>query len=341
MPTYRQLSRYLKRIDKSGTYTNFGPLSVELENRLAKHLGIQPNQICSIANATLGISGLITTAFTKPDVQVPSWTFTATPAAILLSGFNIEFVDVDATTWESQIPQNEIQGVHVLPFGGSGMEIPEKQTPVIIDAAASFANLGQIKLPKNRDWAVVVSLHATKTLGAGEGGFVYSNNPEWISDLKAWTNFGFSGTRESRAIGTNSKMSEYHAAVALASLDLWPSTHKKLLNLTTKCLEVSRQLGITTHPAMQSNQATPYWIVRLDSPEQKKELQSFLLEKNIDSRDWWSAGAAKMHAYQGCKSKELRVTNILAATTIGLPFHLDLSSKDLARITQALQIATK
>lgn len=341
MPNYRQLSKYLKLIDKSGTYTNFGPLSVELEKRLAKLLGIQPNQICSIANATLGISGLIKTAFTKPDVQVPSWTFTATPAAVLLSGFNIEFVDVDATTWESNIPQNELQGIHVLPFGGSGEEIPENRTPIVIDAAASFANLDQIKLPKKRDWAVVVSLHATKTLGAGEGGFVYSNNPEWIRELKAWTNFGFSGTRESRAIGTNSKMSEYHAAVALASLDLWPSTHKKLLKLTNECLEVSSELGISTHPAMKRNQATPYWILRLDSPEQKKALQSILFAKNIDSRDWWSAGAAEMRAYETCKKQELRVTNMLATTTIGLPFHLGLSTRDLQRISQALQTATK
>lgn len=88
--------------------------------------------------------------------------------------------------------------------------------PVVIDAAASFDALqGPYDAP------MVVSLHATKALGAGEGGFVVRPDPEFIQMTQRRGNFGFFGSREAVCDATNAKISEYHAA---AALDAWPET---------------------------------------------------------------------------------------------------------------------
>jgi len=71
---------------------------------------------------------------------------------------------------------------------------------------------------------VVVSLHATKALGIGEGGFVASTDHALIGAVARCCNFGFLGSRETRVPAFNAKMSEVHAAVGLAALDGWPRT---------------------------------------------------------------------------------------------------------------------
>jgi dTDP-4-amino-4,6-dideoxygalactose transaminase len=52
---------------------------------------------------------------------------------------------------------------------------------VIIDAAAGFDAATSAEVP------VMVSLHATKTLGVGEGGFIASEDPEFSTRLRAMT----------------------------------------------------------------------------------------------------------------------------------------------------------
>src|ERR1039458_2512438 len=68
--------------------------------------------------------------------------------------------------------------IAVSPFGAPLEIAPwrdlQEQTgmPVVVDAAAGFDTAGDSPIPQ------VVSLHATKILGAGEGGFVATADPE-------------------------------------------------------------------------------------------------------------------------------------------------------------------
>ena len=39
----KQISKYIEKIDNNRYYSNFGPLSVSLENRLSQHLGFSKN----------------------------------------------------------------------------------------------------------------------------------------------------------------------------------------------------------------------------------------------------------------------------------------------------------
>jgi dTDP-4-amino-4,6-dideoxygalactose transaminase len=67
---------------------------------------------------------------------------------------------------------------------------------------------------------VAHSLHATKPFGVGEGGLLVSRDFDAISRARQYTNFGMID-RICRANGSNTKMSEYHAAVGLAQLNRW------------------------------------------------------------------------------------------------------------------------
>ena len=342
MPVAEQVMPYLKKIDETSIYSNFGPLVTEFEARIASLFGVSPDQVASCSNATQAITGLVQTSRShRPEICVPSWTFAATPLAILSAGYKPSFVDVNLENWESNIPAGEALGVHVLAFGSDGVDsnlissIPNP-TPLIVDAAASFSSISNFKLPQNRSWAVVLSTHATKALGSGEGGFVISSEVDWITAFKSWSNFGFWGTRESTFQGTNAKMSEYHAAVGLASLDGWHSTRELLSELTQKCLAITDELKLTPHPSMRKGIPSNYWIIRLENHSKKLELQRILDKANISHRDWWSNGVHQMPAFKNLVNNELPNTDLLARTTIGLPFFIGMSSSQLDQIASTL-----
>ena len=97
LPSARSILPYLSSIDSSGVYSNFGPLSMQLENRLAAHFGVVDNSVTTVANATLGL----TLALLSQNVRagtlcvIPAWTFVASAQAAILAGLVPYFVDVD------------------------------------------------------------------------------------------------------------------------------------------------------------------------------------------------------------------------------------------------------
>jgi dTDP-4-amino-4,6-dideoxygalactose transaminase len=131
-------------------------------------------------------------------------------------------------------------------------------------------------------------------------------------------------------------MSEFHAAVALAALDEWPSTRLRLGDLTERCSRTSIEAGLKPHPAMADGDVTPYWIVELASAVDKQELMQRLDQQNIAYRNWWSEGCHAMPAYESLEREALERTDYLASVTIGLPFFLDLTEAQLLRIRRAL-----
>jgi dTDP-4-amino-4,6-dideoxygalactose transaminase len=207
----------------------------------------------------------------------------------------------------------------------------------IIDAAASFDSLSRVGLKENSPYVVVVSLHATKVFGVGEGAFVFSNDIGWVDRIKSWSRFGFKMGRSSEVIGNNAKMSEYSAAVGLANFDIWNETLMKYREVNSRAREISNSLGLRTHYAMEKGFISPYWIIELGHKEQKRILQKSLIENEIPFRDWWEQGCHNMPAFNSVPVSDLTKTVMVAEKTIGLPFHTYLSETYWEMISELLQ----
>ncbi len=194
LPTAEQLLPYLTRIDESGVYSNDGPLVRNLEQRL--------NGV-AVSSATLGLELAAGAIFKKGrPVRVSALTYPATILAIMRAGLKPIICDVDETTWALANIDD-----HSVPTAPYGLLTPEMQKAPLIDAAGVNPF---ISVAGENDATMVFSLHATKVLPAGEGGLVRALQP--IRGIVARDrNFGWDTTI--KAIGTNAKMSEYHAAV--------------------------------------------------------------------------------------------------------------------------------
>jgi len=345
MPNLKELEPYLLKIEKTDTYSNNGPLKLELEEIIAANFGLSKENVAVCSNGTLGLVGLIQTSGIKysKKIIIPSWTFVATPLSVISAGFTPVFADVDLRTWGMKEEHIQTGSIYVSPFGYP-VSIPDLEKrlnnsneTLIIDAAASLSNYKYFDLKAKNRFAIMLSLHATKLIGAGEGGVIISNDTEWVKKFRIWTNFGFDGSRDSDHLGTNAKMSEYSAAVALASLANYELNFKKFKTISEQCRNGTKKLNLISHPAMTDGYVSPYWIIKLNDSKQKRDLIIELNKLEIEWRDWWSSGCHAMSAFKIIKNiQPLDNTKILADSTIGLPFHYYLKESDINLVLQVI-----
>jgi dTDP-4-amino-4,6-dideoxygalactose transaminase len=340
LPRADAVAPYLERMDEARMYANFGPLVQELERRYAERFRLPPEQVVSCSSATMGIQGAVE-GLGAARVHCPAWTFPATPLAILNSGAGLAFRDVRAQDWQVDAEGPERDGdaiVPVLPFGAeidlarwSGWE------RCVIDAAASggAADRDLSRLPES--WAVVVSLHATKVLGIGEGGIVAFGSAEAADRFRRFTSFGFDAHRASVIHGSNAKMPEASAAYGLAALDLWEQEAEEWDAARALVRAAEHRLGLST-PCSAYPGVNPYWIVRLPDAATRDRAQAALLEAGVESRQWWQGRCDLMPAFAAASvaDPDLAQATALAETVVGLPFFRGMTALDVDRVCAAL-----
>lgn len=336
LPRLEEVSPWLRRMDDARTYTNLGPLVRELEALHAARLRVPADQVVSVANATLGLVGAVSLTSVARWVA-PNFTFPATGHAILQAGRDLTLHDIDPNTWQldtAPLESHEELGIMpVLPFGAPlVMSDWDSFSHVVIDAAASLgAEPWELsKLPES--WAVVFSLHATKVLPAGEGGLVVFGSSEQARKFRAWSNFGFAGTRLSSLVGTNAKMSESTAAYGLASLMNWESEKAEWISSLGRAKSISRDLGIAS-PVQRSGGAHPYWIVQFDSDSTRIRVAEFLQTHEVETRQWWPVPLHEMPAFEDAsRPLPTPIADHAAATSLGLPMFRGLTPGEIDRI---------
>lgn len=355
LPSADEIFPYLKLIDSSRHYTNSGPLLQQLEEKLACHFGVEVAEIATASNATLALSQALraTGAATGSLCIMPSWTFVATAAAAVWAGLEPYFIDVDPETWlitpddvRKAAAGRPVGAVIVVSAFGAPLELADwndftrtSGIPVVVDAAAGFDGF-RFSGAHNSTLPIVVSLHATKVFGVGEGGVVFVKNAALAKRIRAFGNFGFDGSRNASLPGVNAKMSEYAAAVGLAHFALWPETRKRWDALTSAFAEEVRRIPqLRLAPGFGSGWVSSFGLVELPPFVSATALAKSLAEHGIETRQWWGEGCHLQTAYQGFGHPSLPTTHRLARQVLGLPFWLGLGRKDIRFIFQALEEA--
>jgi dTDP-4-amino-4,6-dideoxygalactose transaminase len=347
LPSREALAPYLDRIDDARWYSNFGPLLHELEQRVAARLDT-PAGVVTAASGTTALTLALRAAGARPGTlcAMPAWTFVATAHAALEAGLTPYFLDVDPKSWMLD-PERTLQAIArapgvvgaIMPVAAFG-RMPDLEAwrevahaarlPVIVDAAAAFDALTRAPVP------VVVSLHATKTVATGEGGFVASEDADFLRKVRQLSSFGFDGRRVAERPALNGKLSEYAAAVGLASLDAWPADRARF-SFAAQFLKAA--LALTPQIEFQPGWGTS-WISSVcvvGAPDGSATgLGKALGDRGVETRDWWGSGCHRHPAFAECPHEPLPVTERLAVSTLGLPYYLDLDETACRRVVAAL-----
>jgi dTDP-4-amino-4,6-dideoxygalactose transaminase len=352
LPRLERLVPYLSSIDSSRIYSNFGPLAGSLERRLGERHGMPGAMVTSVANATMGLTLALAAQGARPGTlcAIPAWTFVASAHAAVMAGLIPYFVDVDGGNWTldpdglahaiAASPAAVGAVMPVMPFGRpsdlAAWDRFHARTglPVVIDAAAGFDTVTPTAVP------VVVSLHATKVLGSGEGGFIMSTDAALVADIRARSNFGFAGTREAAMPAANAKLSEYHAAVGLAALDEWSEIREGWMARATA---YRRSLGQSNLLRFQDgfgqSWVTSTCVVSLDGISAAR-MEENLAQSGIETRRWWGAGAHAHAATAAFPRAALPATRTLSDRTIGLPLFLDLQHHEIEQVAACILALT-
>jgi dTDP-4-amino-4,6-dideoxygalactose transaminase len=349
MPTAERILPYLERIDAGRWYSNFGPLVTGFEARLAERFA-QPTRVVTVANGTIGLTLGLKALGTRPGqlCALPSWTFVATAHAVLQAGLVPWFLDVDPETW--MLDPQAVRAALVQAPGEVGAVIPvcafgrmadltawaqfqaDTGVPVLADAAAAFDAIDDAPVP------AMVSLHATKALGSGEGGFLAVRDEALAQRIFELTTFGFRRSRISQLPAFNAKLSEYAAAVGQASLDGWPAARLRYLLAAQRMRIALMDAQVGFQPGWGADWISTTCVVGL--PEGSADaVEAALKASGVDTRRWWGHGCHTCPAFADAPRAPLPVTERLAASTIGLPFALDLEAEEIERVASALRQA--
>lgn len=321
LPSADKIEPYLRRIDENRYYSNSGPLVLEFEKRLSGKFGAP---CITTISCTSGLTACLL-ALNLPErsfVACPSWTFVATAAAIVAAGHIPYFVDV-SNSWIANFNRNiKISAsIIVSPFGcpvditTCDFLAEDSGCKIIIDAAAGFDSASAGKCP------VVVSTHATKTFGTGEGGFVMCRDEDLLASIRSICNFGLPSVGYA---GINGKMSEYAAAVGLAELDGWEAKRMKWLGVKSAYMEAFADYET---PVFDLRWASNVFPICVPNAAQ-------VVERMGMGRTW--TPVHRMKAYEKYPRTSMEVTDKIAETTLLLPFSIDQTNEEIAYIKERL-----
>lgn len=354
LPTLEKIAPYLSSIDAQRRYTNHGDLVLELQRRIRATFDLPSHVVAAscgtsaIAGAILGSTGRATQR--RPICLLPAYTFIGTVSAVELCGFTPHFVDVDATTWKLDParclshPMLDSVGlvVPVAPYGRpvaqEGWKFFSDRTgiPVVVDGAAAFAGLVADPDRTLGDIPVAVSFHATKAFAAGEGGAVFCNNEEISMASLQCLNFGYRSGQPGSRPALNGKMSEYHAAVALAELDGWVTKRAGFRRTAHYYLEASRRSTIDGRLHLSPSIAPSYAIFEAARNDIAIRVQAALKANRIGYRMWYGAGLHRLSYCSGFGRDALAETEDISSRLIGLPMSCDMSHADVSTVVRVV-----
>lgn len=364
VPPSAALLPYLERIDSARQYTNFGPLVIELEARLLRILQSHtrhPLHLVTVSSATLGLE-LALSALDLPAgsrILVPALTFVASMTSILRAGHIPVITDVDSASWlvtpdlaEHAAKASGAKAVLVVAAFGRSVDSAAWSAfqhatgiRVVIDAAGAYGS----QWVDATDITVVYSMHATKSLAAGEGGLVVSGHAVTTHRIRQMSNFGINlGAVDDVPLGqlvwagTNAKLSEFHAAVGLASLDMWEeqaSTQHHLYLRYQSSLE-ARSPSALTWQAGPIPASPTLFCVRLGSAKRRDILEHLCAEAGIATRRWYQP---LLHKHEALADHiyplPVPEAEKIAADLLGLPFFSDMTEAQIELVSHTVYSA--
>lgn len=338
LPPLDALLPRLEHIYAAKRATNFGGLVVELEERLSKELGCH---VVTTANATLALELCLTSLELAPGspVACPALTFPASATAIARAGHIPVFMDVDPNTWCSAEKdnslgagkQNTVLAVAAFGAGLSEAIVTSLGHPVVLDAAAAWGNQEAFT-----GALTCYSLHATKGLVAGEGGAIAVHDQRLAERLRALTNFGI-GTG---VVGTNAKMSEYHAAVALASLDTWPERSRARQDAAFEYRHLLGDLGLTWQ-AWKDDWTRTIFPVLLPEGADVDKVAIYLGARGIETRRWYYPLVCDSYRFSEHRRWPVPVARSISGRLLGLPFFTGITVAQMERVATELKGALR
>jgi len=343
LPKQSEYQSILKRAWDRVWITNRGELTLELEDKLKKHLNSNPLIITN--NGTIPLQIALKVLAKKGEVITTPFSYVATTSSIVWENCTPVFVDIhpeyltiDETKIEEAITSKTtaILATHVFGNPCNVNEInkiaKKHNLKVIYDAAHSFGVTFEGKSLFNYGDISTCSFHATKIFHTGEGGAIFCNDANLFKELYYSHNFGHNGPLDFHGLGINAKISELQAAMGLAVLnhiDTIFDERKKITDFYSSNLDFNKISKIKIRENTSWNYS--YYPIIFKSEEMLLKALTTFNEQSIFPRRYFYPS---LNTLKYVNKVEMPISEEISRRIICLPIYVGLKQNDLKKITK-------
>nr|WP_315217639.1 DegT/DnrJ/EryC1/StrS family aminotransferase [uncultured Flavobacterium sp.] len=347
LPPIAEYNKQVQRAWNNQWLTNRGELVLELEEKLREYLSV--SNILVTNNGTVPLQIALKLLGQQGEIITTPFSYVATTAAIIWENCIPVFVDIhpdyltiDETQIEAAITDKTtaILATHV--FGNPcNVEVIEAiakkyKLKVIYDAAHCFGVNYKGKSIFDYGDVSTCSFHATKLFHTGEGGAMFANNADLQHQLFYSHNFGHNGPLAFHGLGINGKISELQAAMGLAVLPYMETIlaeRKKVVDYYNENLDFSKLKTLKIRENTLWNYG--YYPVIFESEAQLLRVEKELNSNHIYPRRYFYPS---LNTIDYIKGQSMPVSERIAERILCLPLYVGLTSFDLEKIIQIINI---
>ncbi len=339
---------------------SLGPKLTEFEQAFATYCNTKHAVACSSGTAALHMLMIAAGVDDQREVITTPFSFIASANCILQAGGKPVFVDVDPDTWnidaaniESAITANTKAIIPVDVFGQIAdfdaiMPLAKQHGLFVVeDSCEALGSKFNNTLAGAFGDAGVFGFYPNKQLTTGEGGMIVTDDQAIADHCRSLRNQGRDvqgGWLAHPRLGFNYRLSDINCALGIAQLE-------RMADIISARSQVERlyRKRLIDEPRIRMQRVNTgmdmswfVFVVRLDDKYDQQDRDRMLMELT-ESGIGCSNYFAPIHLQPfyvsefGFKTGDFPVCENLAARTIALPFHHELTENDVNRICESLQ----
>jgi perosamine synthetase len=337
-------------------WLSLGPKIEAFEEAISKYIGVR--HAVAVSSGTAALHLIVKALGLGPgdEVLVPSFTFAASINALLYEGATPVFVDIEDETFNLDLTDlsrkitshtKAIMAVDVFGHPAEWEAIEELadqyQLKVIDDSCEALgAEYKGRKVGQFGD-ASAFAFYPNKQMTTGEGGIVTTNNSEIARLCRSLRNQGRGekGTwLEHERLGYNYRLDEMSAALGLSQLgriETFLAKRDRVAEIYAECLKGSESVQIPrSKPHVRRSWFV--YVVTLLKDIERDTVARTMEESGIPVRCYFSPIHLQPYIRErfGFKGGELPTTESIAQRTLALPFHNNLTEKQVDRVAESL-----
>ncbi len=354
------------RIEETIAFSHFisGPEVKELEERLAKYVGVKHCITCANGTDALSLACMAWQIGPEDAVFVPDFTFFSSGEAPALLGAHVVFVDVEADTFnmdpeklEKAVEAVEQEGkyrprvvVAVDLFGQPAdydriCPICEKHGLLLLeDGAQGFG--GEIRGRKACSFGDIstTSFFPAKPLGCyGDGGAVFTNEDDTAAMLRSLAVHGKSpeSKYDNLRLGMNSRLDTIQAAILLPKLNAFEQEEVAAVNRVAELYWKELEDTDFAVPVIREGFLSSWaqFTIQIPSRLDRDAVQAAMKAAGIPTMVYYVKPMHKQEAFLGTGSEEADcpVTEELCKCVLSLPMHPYMTEEEVKMVVKELK----
>jgi len=346
---------YLTRCVTDNWVSSAGPEVFAFEQKVAGIGGVAHGVATVNGTAALHLALIAAGVGAGDHVVVPDWTFAATANAVRHAGAQPVFVDVTRDSWTLDpaltldLLSSERHGRIAAVIAVHALGHPADMDPLreacaangailIEDAAGAIGASYKGRPVGGLSDIAIFSFNGNKTITAGGGGMVVTDNADWAETAKARSVQARDGDAYRYTdVGFNYRLPNLNAALGLAQLerlDEMVAAKRSIAARYDRALADRDDLHLMPR---QDWALSACWLysVKCATPDDAGALVTHLRSSGIEARVFWEALSTQT-PYASEAVERTGVADSLSGTVVSLPSSSGLSEVDQDQVIKAL-----